>query len=106
MGQETLVLGVVVDETLKSTADHGVLAHEDNTLTTETHTNLVHLLGADIVDGDKENSLVLVKKPLELIEVSGLGSGFAPHVFLIFVKRGCLRANGENCDGVDVSSDG
>lgn len=61
---------------------HGVLAHEDDTLPTETQTNLVHLLRADIVDVDDEDRLVLVEKALELIEVSGLGSGLAPHVSL------------------------
>lgn len=34
----------------------------------------MHLLGADIVDIDDENRLVLVEKPLELLEVRGLGS--------------------------------
>jgi hypothetical protein len=38
---------------------HGVLAHQDNTLTTKGMSNLVHLLGADIVDGDDEDALVL-----------------------------------------------
>jgi hypothetical protein len=68
-------------------AYHGVLAHEDNTLATETQTNLVHLLRADIVDGDDEDGLVLVEEALELIEVSGLGSRFAPHVFLSREER-------------------
>lgn len=70
---------------------HGVLSHENNTLATETQTNLVHLLGADIVDGDNEDGLVLFEKTLQLIEVSGLGVCFAPHVSF-FVKIGCLRA--------------
>lgn len=101
MRKETLVLGVVVDETLEGTANlekfrsiaptehrrlnrayHGVLAHQDNTLTTEGDTDLVHLLRADIVNTDDEHGLVIVKKALELIEVSGLGLGLAPHVSL------------------------
>lgn len=61
---------------------HGVLTHQDNTLTTETHTNLVHLLRADIVDTDNEDRLVLIEKALQLLEVSGLGSRLAPHVSL------------------------
>lgn len=72
MRQETLVLGVVVDETLDSTADHGVLAHEDDGLTTESQTDLVHLLRADIVNVDNEDRAVLVQQALELSEVSGL----------------------------------
>lgn len=100
-GQQALVLGVVGDETLDGTTDlgeqsiaghrtirdsrttyHGVLAHEDDSLATETQTNLVHLLRADIVDTDNEHGLVLIEKALQLIEVSGLGSGLAPHFFL------------------------
>ena len=99
-GEQTLVLRVVGDEALDGTANlenpsacnsqrsdteesyHGVLAHQDNTLATETQTNLVHLLRADIVDTDDEDSVVLIEKGLELIEVSGLGSGLAPHVSL------------------------
>lgn len=61
---------------------HGVLAHQDNTLATETQTNLVHLLRADIVDTDNENRLVLVEQALKLVEVSGLGRRLAPHVSL------------------------
>ena len=61
---------------------HGVLAHQDNTLATETQTNLVHLLRADIVDTDNEDRLVLVEQALELVEVSGLGRRLAPHVSL------------------------
>jgi hypothetical protein len=41
---------------------HGVLAHQDNTITTESVSDLVHLLGADIVDGDDEDALVLPEK--------------------------------------------
>jgi len=42
----------------------------------------VHLLRADIVDTDNEDRLVLIKKALELLEVSGLESRLAPHVSL------------------------
>jgi hypothetical protein len=51
---------------------HGVLAHQDNTLATEGLTDLVHLLGADIVDGDDEDARVLLEEALELVEVAGL----------------------------------
>lgn len=71
--KETLVLGGLADEALESTADHGVLAHQDNGVTTESVSDLVHLLGRDIVDGDDEDGLVSLKKRLQLVEVSGLG---------------------------------
>lgn len=79
VGKETLVLGVVVDKTLQSTADHGVLSHEDDTLAAERLTDLVHLLRRDIVNGDDEDALVLLEESLELLEVSGLGFFLAPH---------------------------
>lgn len=74
VGKEALILGVLGDETLESTANHGVLSHQDNTLATEGDTDLVHLLGRDIVDTDDEDSVVLIEKRLQLLEVSGLGS--------------------------------
>jgi hypothetical protein len=51
---------------------HGVLSHQDDTLTTEGASNLVHLLGADIVNADDEDRVVLLEKALELLEVAGL----------------------------------
>jgi len=71
--KETLVLGSLADEALESAANHGVLAHQDNGITTESLSDLVHLLRRDIVDGDDEDGLVSLKKSLQLIEVSGLG---------------------------------
>lgn len=61
VGKKALVLWVVGDKTLQSTADHGVLAHEDDTLAAERLTDLVHLLRRDIVDGDDEDALVLLE---------------------------------------------
>ena len=80
MGKETLVLGEVGDEALDGAADleswlsakeacrarhlrfwayHGVLSHEDNAIdlaiASQAFSDLVHLLGADIVDGDDED---------------------------------------------------
>ena len=66
--EETLVLWAIGEESLDGATNlqiwgqfpgilsvrrlsyHGVLAHQDNTLTAEGVSNLVHLLGADIVD--------------------------------------------------------
>lgn len=56
-------------EALDGATDHGVLAHQDDTLATERLTNLVHLLGGDIVDGDNEDGLVLLDEALELVKV-------------------------------------
>jgi hypothetical protein len=70
---------------------HGVLAHQDNTLAAKGLTNLVHLLRRDIVDRDDEDGPVLLQQALQLVEVAGLVSRFAPHIFLV-MKAGCLRA--------------
>lgn len=53
--EETLELGVLGEDGAEGTADHGVLAHQDNTLATEGGTDLMHLVGANIVDVDQED---------------------------------------------------
>lgn len=101
--QQAFILWVVANEALQGSTDllqlalpprqfvasprprqpyHGVLSHQHDALSSQSETDLVHLLRADIVDVDDEDGSVLVEKALELIEVSGLGFGFAPHVFL------------------------
>lgn len=65
-----------------SIAYHSVLSHQDNTLTAEGLSDLVHLLGADIVNADDEDALVLFEEALELVEVASLVLGSAPHIFL------------------------
>lgn len=85
--QKLLVLGEVGDETLDGTADHGVLAHEDYSLTSQRGADFVHLLGRHtifvsdcasffvmlslLVNADNEDGLVLVEQALELVEVDG-----------------------------------
>lgn len=61
---------------------HGVLAHQDDTLTAHGLTNLVHLLRRDIVDADNEDAAVLLEERLQLVEVLALGPGLvaAPHI--------------------------
>lgn len=44
--------------------------------------NLVHLLGADIVDSDNKDAVVLLEETLELVEVASLVFRSAPHIFL------------------------
>merc|ERR1712072_167360 len=77
--EEALPLREVGDEGLDGTANHGVLTHQYDTLTTEGLTDLVHLLGRDIVDLDDEDGLVLLEEVLQLVEVAGLCCRFAPH---------------------------
>jgi hypothetical protein len=43
---------------------HRVLAHQDNTLTTEGVSDFVHLLGADIVHADNEDGVVFFQESL------------------------------------------
>lgn len=66
---------------------HGVLAHQDDGLATERNAHLVHLLGADIVDFDDEDGVVLLQKLLELLEVRSLVGLEASHIFLCYEVR-------------------
>jgi hypothetical protein len=47
--EEALVLGEVGHEDTDSAANHSVLSHKDDTTTTESFTDLVHLLGGDLI---------------------------------------------------------
>jgi hypothetical protein len=62
--KQTLVLWVVADETLESTSNHGVLAHQDGRLPTESCSDFVHLLRRDIVDTDLPNLLATWTSPM------------------------------------------
>lgn len=46
--EESLVLRVLGEGTSECSSDHGVLAHEDDTLASECETDLVHLLRGDV----------------------------------------------------------
>ena len=50
--QQAFQLGVVDQVTADGLAHHGVLAHENNSMTSQRDTNLLHLLGTDIVSLD------------------------------------------------------
>jgi len=50
--QQTLVLWVIADKSFQGTADHGILAHQNDSVTSEGRSDFVHLLGGDIVDAD------------------------------------------------------
>ena len=55
VGQELLELGVLLEDDAERTADHGVLAHQDDTLAAERLTDQVELLRRDIVDVAEED---------------------------------------------------
>ena len=46
---------VVGEDGTERTANHGVFAHQDDTHSTESDTNLMHLVGSDIVDVDQKD---------------------------------------------------
>jgi hypothetical protein len=71
----------------EESTNHGVLAHQDDALAAEGLANLVHLLRRDIVDGDDEDGLVLLQQALQLVEVAGLVSRLAPHIFFWYEGR-------------------
>lgn len=56
MREETFELGVLGENVSQRSADHGVLAHEDDTLAAKGDTNLMHLIGTDIVYIDDEDA--------------------------------------------------
>lgn len=55
VGHETFVLGRFGEEDAKSAADHGVLAHQDDTGASEGDTDLMHLVRADVINVDDED---------------------------------------------------
>lgn len=62
---DSLFEGLVpLDVTADGLAHHGVLAHEDDGSATQTHTDLLHLLGADIVCAHNETLGVVIQKLL------------------------------------------
>jgi hypothetical protein len=67
---------------LRNPTYHSVLSHQNDTVTTKGLSDLVHLLGADIVDTNDEDGGVLLKEALELLEVASFVFGSAPHIFL------------------------
>lgn len=65
---------MLVHETLKGTTNHGVLTHQDDGLSTEGDTDLVHLLGADIVNSNDEDGAVLIETVIIIKIVRNLES--------------------------------
>jgi hypothetical protein len=55
VGEETFVLWVLGEDVAQSTADHGVFAHQDDTLATESSADLMHLVRTDVIDIDDED---------------------------------------------------
>lgn len=81
-GHKLLVVGVLGLEDTDGTTNHGVLAHKDLGITTESLTDLVHLVGTDIVNVHNEDGVELLQVRLELLEV--------------FLLLACLR-HGDSC---------
>lgn len=54
-GHELLEGGEVGQDASEGSSDHGVLAHQDDTLASEGESDLVQLVGRDIVDVDEED---------------------------------------------------
>merc|ERR550534_1232405 len=66
---QTLQVWVSLQMAADSLPHHGVFAHEDHSLTPEGNTDLLHLLGANIVSAHDEALGVLIKEGGELCEV-------------------------------------
>lgn len=52
-----------------SFANHGVLTHENYSLATESNTDLLHLIGSDIVSVNDEDLGVIVEKLVKAFEI-------------------------------------
>jgi hypothetical protein len=74
VGEELGQVGVVLHLLANDLADHGVLAHQDDGVTTERDTDLLHLVRADIVDVDNEELGVALEQVLKLLEVIRLAA--------------------------------
>lgn len=92
VGKKSFVLWEVGNETLQGSSDHGVLAHENDSVASEGLSDFVHLLRRYIVDADDEDGLVFVEQALQLVKVDCFSAGFTPHDFLR-MKLGYLRVN-------------
>jgi len=68
VGEKVLDLRVLFKIVMDRTTDHGLLAHEKNSLATEGNTDLLHVVAADIVALHKDDLGVLVDKGKELLE--------------------------------------
>lgn len=55
VGKEPLELGVLREDKTDGPSDHGVLSHENLSFASEGLTDLVHLVGSNIVDVDDED---------------------------------------------------
>ena len=55
MRQNSLILWELGDEAFDSAANHSILAHQHDRLPSERLSDLVHLLGADIVNRNNED---------------------------------------------------
>merc|ERR1740116_475484 len=69
---QTLQVWVGLQMATDGLPHHGVLAHEDHSLTPQGNTDLLHLLGADIVSAHDEALGVLIEEGGEFGEVVGL----------------------------------
>jgi len=69
-------------------AHHGVLAHEYDGMTPEGHTDLLHLLGSDIVGFDQETLGIFIQKLDDLGKVIGFPGALVLPYHLEFVYKG------------------
>lgn len=68
--KETLVLRVVSEDSPDGPSDHGVLAHQNDTFTTQGLSDLVHLVGTNIIDVDNESRREFAHQVPQLGKVS------------------------------------
>ena len=79
VGEQLLELGEVGHDGSESSSDHRVLSHEDDTLASERLSDLVDLLGRDVVDVAEEDRGVLLDQSSQLGEVDFLLGSSSSH---------------------------
>lgn len=84
VGEELLELRELGEDGSESSSDHSVLSHQHDTLSSEGLSDLVDLLGRDIVDVTEEDRGVLLDQSSELCEVDFLFGSRGSHIELIW----------------------
>jgi len=74
--EDLLESGIGIEMTSDGFSHHGILSHQHFGGTTKSDTDLLHLVGTDIVGADDEELGIFIQKVEELEEIVGLPGGF------------------------------
>ncbi|MPC25196.1 hypothetical protein E2C01_018299 [Portunus trituberculatus] len=97
------LIGVGLQVASDGLAHHGVLAHEHHSTPTQGHTDLLHLLGANIVSAHNEATAVLIK---QLSDLSEVGFVVLPVHYMNSTRNISLRLHGSSPTAVSLEMRG